>query len=410
MKKALDTNQQKGAVVALFAVMLPAFIGALGLAVDTGATYEQNRRMQTAADAAALAAAQEVRGENWGGVENAAYSGARQNGFEPSSDATIGIEVHRPPSTGAFKGNNEYVEVIVTQPQPLYFMRLFKEEPDDIRARAVAGTQPSDTCVLVKNPSARNAFDVGGNATVRLQDCGVTVNSSNSQAAIANGSSIMEASHITIVGGYSGPNFNPEPFTGADVLDDPLASFTMPALGACTFSEKQIIMTSTTLNPGNYCGGIELRSQAHVTFNPGVYYLIGGGLNANAGARMTGTGVTFVNTEKKPTYRYDPIWINGGANISLSAPTSGPWQGILFYQDPKIVSTKTNIFNGGADMVLKGIVYFPTTSTKFSGDFGTDAQQLLMIGDKVEFTGNTTFKALPKEFLPRTLLAARVVE
>ncbi len=44
------------------------------------------------------------------------------------------------------------------------------------------------------------------------------------------------------------------------------------------------------------------------------------------------------------------------------------------------------------------------------GNFGSDAQQLLMIGDKVEFTGNTRFKALPKEFLPRTLLAARVVE
>jgi hypothetical protein len=409
MKKALNKNQ-KGAVVALFAVMLPAFIGALGLAVDTGATYEQNRRMQTAADAAALAAAQEVRGENYGGVENAAYNGARQNGFEPSSDAGIGIQVHRPPSTGAFKGDSEYVEVIVTQPQPLYFMRLFKEEPDDIRARAVAGTQPGDTCVLVKNPSARNAFDVGGNATVRLQDCGVTVNSDNSQAAIANGSAIMEASHISIVGGYSGSNFNPEPFTGADVLDDPLASFSMPSPGACTFNTKQIIMTSTTLSPGTYCGGIELRSQAIVTFNPGVYYLVGGGLNANAGAQMHGAGVTFVNTEKKPSYTYDKIWINGGAAIDLSAPTSGMWQGILFYQDPSVKTTKENIFNGGADMVLKGIVYFPTTSTKFSGDFGADAQQLLLIGDKVEFTGNTTFKALPKEFLPRTLLAARVVE
>jgi hypothetical protein len=125
---------------------------------------------------------------------------------------------------------------------------------------------------------------------------------------------------------------------------------------------------------------------------------------------MHGAGVTFVNTEKKPSYTYDKIWINGGAGIDLSAPTSGMWQGILFYQDPSVRTTKENIFNGGADMVLKGIVYFPTTSTKFSGDFGSDAQQLLLIGDKVEFTGNTTFKALPKEFLPRTLLAARVVE
>jgi len=403
-------KREKGAVVAMFAIMLPAFIGALGLAIDTGATYEQNRRMQTAADAGALAAAQEIKGENWGGVKNAALGGAAQNGFEPSPDLGVGVDVYRPPVTGAFKGDGEYVEVIVTQPQPLYFMRLFKDAPDDIRARAVAGTSPSDTCLLVKNEHAQSAFDVGGNATVQFKDCGVTVNSDSSRAAINNGSGVLEASHVSIVGDYDGDNWNPEPITGIEPLDDPLASFVMPAPGACTFTEKQVIMTTRTLSPGNYCGGIEVRAQAYAKFNPGVYYLIGGGLNANAGAALSGEGVTFVNTERLPTYRYDAVWINGGAEIHLKAPTSGIWKGILFYQDPKVSTTKVNIFNGGAGMELIGIVYFPTTSTKFAGDFGSDAQQLLMIGDQVEFTGNTSFKALPKEFLPRTLLAARVVE
>jgi hypothetical protein len=401
-------TKQEGVAVAMFAIMLPVFLGALGLAIDAGATYEQNRRMQTAADSAALAAAQEVKRENAEETENAALAGAYANGFAPSADTAI--DIRRPPTTGAYKGDSEYVEVIISHPQPLYFMRLFKEEAEDIRARSVAGTQPSDTCLLVKNPSASKALDVGGNATVRFEDCGITVNSDHSTAASATGSSSVEASHITVAGGTTGSNFSPDPYTGAEPLDDPLASFVMPAMGACTFTGTQIIMTSTTLSPGVYCGGIELRSQSQVTFNPGVYYLAGGGLNANAGASLTGTGVTFVNTEKKPGYNYDKIWINGGALIDLSAPTSGVWQGILFYQDPKIKSTKVNIFNGGASMKLTGIVYFPTTSTKFSGDFGTDSQQLLMIGDKVEFTGNTNFKGLPKDFLPRTLLAARVVE
>ena len=400
-------SKQEGVAVAMFAIMLPVFLGALGLAIDAGATYEQNRRMQTAADAAALAAAQEVKLQNADLTTSAALAGAAENGFEPSTETDI--DVRRPPTTGAYKGDNEYVEVVISHPQPLYFMSMFKESSDDIRARSVAGTQPSDTCLLVKNPTANRALDFGGNATVRFADCGVTVNSDHSTAATATGSSIAEASHFTVVGGTSGSNFNPAPYTGAEPLDDPLAGFVMPAVGACTFSGTQIIMTSTTLNPGVYCGGLDLRSQSAVTFNPGVYYLAGGGLNANAGASLTGTGVTFVNT-KKPGYNYDKIWINGGALIDLAAPTSGTWQGILFYQDPSINSTKQNIFNGGASMKLTGIVYFPTTSTKFSGDFGSDAQKLLMIGDKVEFTGNTNFKGLPKEFLPRTLLAARVVE
>ncbi len=407
-KQKIDSRSQKGAAVVMFALMLPVFIAGLGLAIDAGAMYEQNRRMQTAADAAALAAAQEVRALNVGSYEDAALYGAEANGYLRAG--ATGIEVRNPPTTGAFKGDAEYVEVVVSQPQPLFFMSMFKDSADTIRARAVAGTSPNDTCLLVKNATAAKAFDATGDATVRFEGCSMQVNSSHSSAASATGNSTVEAASVNVVGGTNGDHFNPDPYTGAEAMDDPLASFTMPALGACTFTSKRIIMTSMTLNPGTYCGGIELRSQAKVKFNPGTYYLVGGGLNANAGAAMTGIGVTFVNTEKKPSYSYDRIWINGGAAIDLSAPTNGLWQGILFYQDPKINSTKQNVFSGGAGMKLTGIVYFPTTSTKFSGNFGSNANQILMIADKVEFSGNTSLKSLPKDFLPRSLLAARVVE
>ncbi|MGQ0571964.1 MAG: pilus assembly protein TadG-related protein [Armatimonadota bacterium] len=407
MKTKLSKNQ-KGAAAAMFAIMLPVFIAGLGLAIDAGATFEQNRRMQTAADAAALAAAQEVRVQNTGSYESAALDGALSNGFE--RDSATGIEVRNPPTTGAYKGDGEYVEVIVSQPQPLFFMNLFKDSPDTIRARAVAGMEPSDICLLVKNKTASSAFSATGNATLRLDDCGIMVNSSHSKAASSTGSAVVEASTINVVGGTNGSNFEPDPYTGAEEMADPFENFVMPPFGACTYTSKQIVMTSTTLSPGVYCGGIELRSQAKVTFLPGTYYLVGGGLNANAGASISGAGVTFVNTEKKPTYTYDRIWINGGAAITLSPPTSGTWKGILFYQDPKISSTKQNVFAGGAEMSLTGIVYFPTTSTKFSGDFASDGNKIFLVSDKVEITGNTTFSAVPTDYLPRTLLAARVVE
>jgi hypothetical protein len=403
-----NRRNEKGAALALFAMMMPVLIGGLGLAIDAGAMFEQNRRMQTAADAAALAAAHEVRLLNTATYQTAALDGARANGFERTGDT--GIDVRNPPTTGHYKGKNEYVEVIVSHPQPLFFMSMFKQNPDTIRARAVAGVAPNDTCLLVKNPTAANAFTASGNATLRLDDCAIMVNSKHSRAASATGSSIVEASAVNVVGGTSGNNFNPEPYTGALEMEDPLKDFVMPPPGACTFTTKQVVMTSMTMNPGVYCGGIELRSQAKVTFNPGVYYLVGGGLSANAGAALNGAGVTFVNTEKKPAYPYDRIWINGGAAIDLVAPRSGLWQGILFYQDPSITSTKENVFNGGTEMKLTGIVYFPTTSTKFSGNFGSSANQLLMIGDKVEITGNASFAAMPTDMLPRTFLTARVVE
>jgi Flp pilus assembly protein TadG len=39
-------NREKGAIIPLFAIILPALIGALGLAVDTGSMYDETRRMQ----------------------------------------------------------------------------------------------------------------------------------------------------------------------------------------------------------------------------------------------------------------------------------------------------------------------------------------------------------------------------
>ena len=87
-------ENQKGAVIALVAVMIPVFLAGLGLAIDAGAMYEQNRRMQTAADSAALAAAQEVRTLNTSKYESAALYAALNNGFE--RDETTGIEVRNP--------------------------------------------------------------------------------------------------------------------------------------------------------------------------------------------------------------------------------------------------------------------------------------------------------------------------
>jgi hypothetical protein len=69
--------------------------------------------------------------------------------------------------------------------------------------------------------------------------------------------------------------------------------------------------------------------------DPGIYYLDQGSFTVNGGATITGTGVTLVFTSSTGS-NYATANINGGATVSLTAPTSGPLAGIAFYGDPNM--------------------------------------------------------------------------
>ena len=108
----------------LFALMLPGIIALMGLVVDMGRLLAERRQLQAAADASAWAAATEVL---WGSPSNAgavAQWYAQQNGYGPTSDATV--TVSQPPASGAyavgaltttfFAGIGAYIGVWASEP------------------------------------------------------------------------------------------------------------------------------------------------------------------------------------------------------------------------------------------------------------------------------------------------------
>jgi len=89
-----------------------------------------------------------------------------------------------------------------------------------------------------------------------------------------------------------------------------------------------------TLSPGVYCGGIAISGGANVTFSPGTYIINGGGLTVSGGTTtVNGNGLTFYNTGTASTFR--PITLSGGGATTLSAPTSGPLNNMLFFPSSK---------------------------------------------------------------------------
>ena len=141
------------------------------------------------------------------------------------------------------------------------------------------------------------------------------------------------------------------------------------------------------MNPGTYCGGIRISSTPGVHFNPGVYVLLGGGFQVSGGTTtLTGSGVTFYVTGNA-VRPYDAVVVSGGGAVNLSAPSSGPMEGMLFFQDPTITSNKVNTISGGSTLNIEGVLYFPTTKLKYTGGSVNHGDYTVIVARLLELTG-----------------------
>lgn len=404
----MNRKQQKGVIVPFLAVALPVLIASLGLVIDNGAMYELKRRLQTAADAGSLAGAHEIDRSNYSEVVAAATYDAKNNGFEDDSETDSLVTVNRPPLAGRYKGNDEYVEVIVEERAPLFFMAAFREDGYLVRARSVAGARPDNHCIYALNPTDRDSFRVGGNAEVEFKNCGVQINSTDSTGARTNGGGTVKAKRFDVAGDYSGNGFDPEPHTGQPPLADPLADVVAPDVGSCDYEDTQIL-SDRTLDPGVYCDGLDIGSGAVVTLNSGTYIINGGGLTVGSDAMVTGTDVTFYITATAG-HTYGAITVNGGAHFTVTAPTSGTLSGMLIFEDRELEETGDHKFIGGADMVMDGAVYTKNATVKMGGGFSAVALKVMLVADKFDISGNVIFAGLDTDVLPVDLLHPTIVE
>jgi len=140
-----------------------------------------------------------------------------------------------------------------------------------------------------------------------------------------------------------------------------------------------------------------------VTLKAGEYYL-GGDLNIGSNATVTGTGVTLYMEDGAA------VKINGSSTITMSAPTSGDYQGILFFGDRD--STETQTFNGSASMHLTGNLYFPNQTVTYKGNYGGNDGCTFIVADKVEISGSTNLGVgcptdMPR---PKSFQVVKIVE
>lgn len=364
-------NRERGFTLVLFAASALVLLAFTGLAIDTGFMLHQKRKKQNAADAAALAAAQELHRGNTSTYSNAALTDAGLNGFTNGSNNTA-VVVSRPPTTGTYTGNSNYVQVSVSQPQNTFFMSIFNfsRVPMSAIATAFTGGAAGGGCITLLHPTFEGAYYTSGGSTVAA-DCGMWVDSNSSKAIENQGNSAFTSmgTAIHVVGGVNNQgSITPTPITRSPSAPDPLASMQVPSpSGLATRTAPSTITGNVTLDPGIYNGGINIGANANVTLNPGLYYMRNGGVYLTK-ANLSGSGVTlfFTGTQAKTVVLADTF-----STINLTAPTAstnGAMEGVLFFADrnanygslPWCMDIQTN----GATS-LEGVLYFPTCSIKW---------------------------------------------
>ncbi len=380
---------QAGSVMILWAITLSATLGMIGLGVETGNWYLTKRNLQSASDTAAIAAAYE---NNSSSRTASANSEMTRNNF--GSSAGVTITVNNPPLSGGYTGNSNAVEIIASQVQPKMFSAVLMSQIPTITVRSVAIRNTAGTaCVLALNSLSADTLVTSGSATVTMPNCMLAANSSNNGAISINGNSSVTVQGLYTPGGYSvngsaNLTSTTTPVTDGTPLNDPYASLAIPSYSGCNYNNFSTNDT-ITINPGTYCSGFKLNAHANVTMNPGVYIMDRGSFDINGQATLTGTGVTIILTSSTGA-GHAQVTVNGGAVVNLTAPSSGTYKGVSFYQDRNASLENVNNFNGGATMNINGSMYMPRGYMSFNGGSTVSAPCTQIVAYTVKFSGNNS--------------------
>lgn len=399
MKIKRDEN---GQALIITILCMTCLLGFTALATDVGIMVHEKRITQTAADAAAIAGASElVYPANITSVGQAAAS---SNGMTDGSNGAT-VTINNGPKFGPHVNDASYVEAIVSQVQPTIFMNLFGKTSMTVASRAVAAQGTTKSCVITLGQTGTD-ISIIGNANITVKTCGIADNSGASNALYLQGNATLDAQSIGVTGNYAtkggSVNLTPNPVTGVVPTSDPLAGKTMPPLPPTGCTNTPSFGTQATLNLSAGCyNGISISSGQTVQLASGGVYYINGDLNLQAGATLSGSGVTIV--------LLGATNLQGTPTLNLTAPNdvTNPYNGLLFYQPPSNTNTLNLI--GNASSTLAGIVYAPAAPVALQGNAGATIS-LDFVVNNLSLIGNATLTDYSKINPSDILTSIRLVE
>ena len=394
-------RDDRGNFAVVTAVLLIPVMTAAGGIVDIVTAYDNQGLLQIASDSAALAASVVEISER----ETVAEAMFRSN-----------IDARLPQAQATLVTNSDgSVTVTAKYQAPTFFLAIIGMHELTVsvsaRARALSTSDTTQTqtttttvekhasvCMLATTANWGNALLVNSPANVDGGDCEVHVRSSANDAFMFNSSTTFNAAKFCIKGTATvRGSTNGTIETACNAADDTIGSLlpTPPSSG-CTFNNyTPPVSSSLVLVPGTYCGWTNFNGSPNITLTSGLYVIRDGGWNLNDGTSLTGSGVSFYLDGS-----YATVQMNGKISWDVTAPSSGTYKGILYFQKPTLGASNF-IFNGQNGQRLEGLIYLPTQNIQFKSKskLGTTdkitvvANTIMITGEAAwRFTGHPDFK------------------
>lgn len=378
-------RDRRGSIAVQTAILLVTLVGFAAMGVEVTNLLLQQRRMQAAADAAAIASGSSGRTNTQAFNEAVAMVGSY--GFHNGQNGVV-VTFNKPPLTGTYASGAS--EVIVSKTHKPGLLGLFLKNNIAMKVRAVtAPGRRSFGCLLAKDTTGSGAVTIRNNSSIRNVNCELVANSTNATALILENSAQITGP-VYLMGGYRlGQNSTitgaPLVTNGPEAVQDPYASVVLPTAPACT-GQSGSINGAKTLNPGHFCSGLTIANNGKLTLTPGVYF-IDGTFSLGNNSSITGTGGVTLLFNSATT-----ITLSGGVVMTLTAPLTGTTAGIVLASQRNITGTFS--INNGATVKVEGAIYLPAMTASISGNATTaGANCTQLIANRLDLASNIDLQA-----------------
>jgi hypothetical protein len=371
-------SSERGNVLVVGAAVMPLLLGSAAVAVDTIQLTVWKRQLQRAADSGAIAGAYAL-------AQRVSITAAVDEDLAANHFPTLSQDETVTP------GANRTVSVQLKSTPELPFMSIFTSRPATLIATATAQVYSGGSyCMIALDDSDDTGIKVSGNSVLNLK-CGMKTNSRGSKSITAGGSKTkIIAEPVASAGGFDEGDFQPgttlQPYSEPEA--DPLAWLPHPEVPAgCNSAILEVPEHATVSLSGNsICyKGYDIKGKLTLTGTNVVMTANGG--NVTVHGQLVGNSATVVLTS--PTGLGGSVQVTSSdASVDMTAPTSGPYQGLLFYQDRRSLFSDVKI-TGNASLNLSGALYFPKSDISVSGNSDSEFKCLQMIGLKLKFTGGS---------------------
>lgn len=384
LKQFLKSNS--GSFTVQGAVLAIPLLIAVGMAVDVSRMHNVKNELQSAADAAALSS---VKPEIASSSKLEAHAKQQFLGNSLTADKMKDLKFTAKMITPS------RLRITARGSIPPMFMQVGGYPRLDVAIVSEAEVEVSNAtpCVTVL-ANTPQALLLNSGASIAAPNCELHVHSRANPSFIHNAGVNLDMAKLCVKGTRYINNGVALPIleTGCDAAEDPYANqFSEPVLPANCETSGVLASGNHVLDPGMHCG-TTIHGASNVTFKPGLH-IIRDRMILDAGARVTATGVTFYfpNTDSE-------IRANGGLTFEATAPTTGPYKGILMFEKTSNLANNAQkrqyVFNGSVNEHLEGIIYLPNRDVTYNSTTNvSDSKVNMVVNTMIVNSANWAFDA-----------------